>query len=355
MPHGSDTPRPISRGVNLREVAAEANVSVMTASRALRNHPNVSEETKARVQQVAKRLGYRPNPLISALMSSRPTGRPVKASLTIGYLTAFPRRDEWHGISIFQEFHKGAMQAADRLGYHLDEFWLAEPGMSEARMSQQLFHRNIAGVIVAPFPQAGRKLALDWTNFAAVAIGYSLAAPVLHRVVNHQFRSMRRIILELRQRGYRRLGLALPSSSNERVDHQWLGCFLAEQLDVPAKDRVPPLIVDDHQWTQERLATWYHAHRPDVIINQQPETVDWLKAAGLRVPEDVGFAHLNCEDVSGKFAGIRQNGHVIGEVAVNQLISMLQRNERGVPGLPLATLVDGTWIDGRTVRNLKTA
>ena len=73
------------------------------------------------------------------------------------------------------------------------------------------------------------------------------------------------------------------------------------------------------------------------------------------MPEDVGFALLNCADRSGQFAGIYQNGPTLGAVAVDFLIGMIQRNERGVPELPHSLLVEGTWVQGRTVRVQKPA
>ena len=55
-------------------------------------------------------------------------------------------------------------------------------------------------------------------------------------------------------------------------------------------------------------------------------------------------------DQSGKIAGIYQNSPTIGRVAVDFLVGMVQRNERGIPSLPHTILVDGTWVDGDTVR-----
>lgn len=44
--------------INIREIAKKANVSVATASRALNNHPNVSEPTRLAVWKAAQELGY---------------------------------------------------------------------------------------------------------------------------------------------------------------------------------------------------------------------------------------------------------------------------------------------------------
>ncbi|MDD5598478.1 MAG: LacI family DNA-binding transcriptional regulator [Victivallaceae bacterium] len=45
--------------VSMKDLADELNVSKMTVSRALRNHPSVSEETRNKVLKVCKKLNYR--------------------------------------------------------------------------------------------------------------------------------------------------------------------------------------------------------------------------------------------------------------------------------------------------------
>lgn len=45
----------------LDDLAKILGVSKVTVSKALRNHPDISEETKIKVKQLAERMGYRPN------------------------------------------------------------------------------------------------------------------------------------------------------------------------------------------------------------------------------------------------------------------------------------------------------
>lgn len=53
--------------VTIRDVAREARVSVNTVSRALNDHPDVSGPTREVVREVARTLGYRPNPAARGL------------------------------------------------------------------------------------------------------------------------------------------------------------------------------------------------------------------------------------------------------------------------------------------------
>jgi DNA-binding LacI/PurR family transcriptional regulator len=57
--------------VSIRDVAREAGVSVTTVSHALNDKGRLHPETRARVRDVAQRLGYRPNPAARSLVSGR--------------------------------------------------------------------------------------------------------------------------------------------------------------------------------------------------------------------------------------------------------------------------------------------
>jgi LacI family transcriptional regulator len=55
----------------VQEIADEISISASTVSRALNNHPKISQATKEKVWEAAKKLGYQPN--IPAYMNSDKT------------------------------------------------------------------------------------------------------------------------------------------------------------------------------------------------------------------------------------------------------------------------------------------
>ena len=57
--------------LTLRDVSEASGVSEMTVSRVLRNRGDVSDKTRARVLETARRLGYVPNKIAGSLASSR--------------------------------------------------------------------------------------------------------------------------------------------------------------------------------------------------------------------------------------------------------------------------------------------
>ena len=60
--------------VSIKDVAKEAGVAISTVSKVLNNYPNVSEATKAKVNEVVERLGFVPN-AVAASLSSKRVGR----------------------------------------------------------------------------------------------------------------------------------------------------------------------------------------------------------------------------------------------------------------------------------------
>ena len=60
-----------NRTLTLRDVSEASGVSEMTVSRVLRGRGDVSQNTREKVLQAAKTLGYVPNKIAGALASQR--------------------------------------------------------------------------------------------------------------------------------------------------------------------------------------------------------------------------------------------------------------------------------------------
>ena len=57
--------------VSIRDVAKQAGVAISTVSKVLNHYPNVSEDTKAKVNAAIEELGFVPNSIASALSSKK--------------------------------------------------------------------------------------------------------------------------------------------------------------------------------------------------------------------------------------------------------------------------------------------
>ena len=55
----------------IKDIARELNVSSSTVSRALKDYPGISDETKRKVKELADKLHYRPNAVALSLRKSK--------------------------------------------------------------------------------------------------------------------------------------------------------------------------------------------------------------------------------------------------------------------------------------------
>ena len=55
----------------MKDIAQDLGVSLMTVSKALRSHSDISEETRRRVMNRARELNYRPNWIARSLVTRR--------------------------------------------------------------------------------------------------------------------------------------------------------------------------------------------------------------------------------------------------------------------------------------------
>jgi LacI family transcriptional regulator len=326
------------------QIAAAANVSRSTVSRALQNHPSLPAETRRRIQDLAREMGYCPNPLISALMATRNHPRSSPSAATLAVLTAWHPTTQIAPLPSDRRYLTGAKQRADELGFQFEEFWLNEPGLSLHRLGQILVNRGIVAVLVAPIPLDQPKIDLKWEHFSLAAFAPSPQIPVLHQASQFHFRSSCLAVRELIKRGYRRPALMTPYPElTSNVRDQWTGGYLATTLNLlPAVDRLQPVI--QKELSKDFVARWCRTHRPDVILSNDTLILGWLREAGL--DKSVAFANLDHHPDQPEMAGIDQMHELIGAAAVDIIVGQFNRNERGIPAHPRDVLIEGEWIDG---------
>jgi LacI family transcriptional regulator len=245
-------------------------------------------------------------------------------------------------------YFEGARQRCETLGYHLEEYWLREPGMTEQRVGEILFNRGIHGVLVAPLPPGGAAMHFDWAKFSGATIGYSLTEAALHRAGSDPFHSALLAVQELMRLGYRRLGLALTRAEDVEVEQRWSAALLAHQAEIAPELRVPILRAEGS--FGEEFVAWFRAHRPDAVLSLSSECLPLLADLGVRVPKDAGFAHLALTPSDHDCAGVDAHAEIIGATAVDLVDVQLRRNELGLPQYRKTVHIAGRWVPGPTLR-----
>jgi LacI family transcriptional regulator len=122
-------------GVTLKDIARDLGVSVITVSKALRNHSDISEQTKARVLKRVQELNYRPNLAARALVTGRTN--------MIGFVIP----DLLH--SFFSEVVRGVAGALRNTGYTLVVTSSEQDPKLERQAVEQFITRRVDMLLIA--------------------------------------------------------------------------------------------------------------------------------------------------------------------------------------------------------------
>lgn len=128
--------------VRMKDIASDLNVSVVTVSKVLRNHGDISEATRERVLRRVEELNYRPSWVARSLVSRR--------SYVIGLVIP----DLMH--SFFAEIAKAVSQTIRLKGYTVFISNSEEDPDIEKEEIEFFLARQVEGLIIAPCQPPGR-------------------------------------------------------------------------------------------------------------------------------------------------------------------------------------------------------
>lgn len=326
----------------LRTIADAAGLSLGAVSLSLRNHPSIPEKTRARVQAVARRLGYHPDPKLATLMQHLRTRGNAEYRETIAYLSLYADYDSWKQYSQ-NDYYLGACERAPELGYRIELFHLGSPGMTAARMSRMLAARGIRGLLVGSSTTPDAKLALSWERFAAVTFGHSVIRPALHRVTTDNYLGIREALRRLQEEGCRRIGLNINTQDDDKVLNLWRAAYSLFQESLPPASRVA---VNATPGGMGNLKEWVRREQPDAIISAGCDFPRHHEEVhGCRPPSRIRYVNLNIQHADHRSRGMDVDSFSVGRLACEHVIAMLQRNETGLPAQPQVLTIEGRWVE----------
>ena len=333
---------------SIQMIADKVGLSKATVSRVLRNIPGHKAETREKIIKAAEELGYTSHPIMSAVMSSVRFKKTSEYSPIIAEIHCQPwgRKRAWNMEILREHIHKQAVQ----LGYRIEEFHWFDPEMKPQRLMQIIRARGIRGVILEHFMASNMELDVDISDLAVVSIGGGLRFPRLHRIEVNYFGGLLTAFKQLRSLGYKRLGVALPRFFETMSEFKREGALHIAHQDMDPSDRIPIFHMEDDE-PFVGFEAWLKKYKPDCILGVGRSLETQLAELGYSFPKDIGFVHLGWHPGYEELAGVNPNWGTIGETAVNQVVEQLNRNVCGVPEHPLRILIDGSWVDGPSVRS----
>ncbi len=121
--------------ITIKDIADKLGISPSAVSRALHDNPRISDKTKKKVQQIAKKLNYQPNNLASAL-------RKGKSNL-VGLIV--PRVDSNFFSSVVENLEK----VLNKKGYNIIIAQSNESYTNECKVIDVLINTQVDGIIAS--------------------------------------------------------------------------------------------------------------------------------------------------------------------------------------------------------------
>ncbi|PAW77662.1 MAG: hypothetical protein B9S32_10310 [Verrucomicrobia bacterium Tous-C9LFEB] len=332
------------------DVAKLAGVSVGTVSMALKKDARILPTTQARVQRAARQLGYRPDPMLSALVARRffHSSRKALSNLALIVDDRWYKANDTQWIDVILD---GMRKACSQHGYSLEILQWHRDLLQSKQPDKLLRSRGIRGLAILSTTDGKLPLKLDWNKYAVVALGRQPANHLFHRVGPDFFASMDLACMKLAEMGYRRVGLVNDMATETRYRYEWIGSIVKESyIRPPRVEVVPPHLPDD--FDKDEFFRWVKHYQPDCVIANYPTLRRIFEEGGWKVPRDIGLALLTQYQLDDSFTSVIHDSERIGMACIDLLHNLLMRGETGQPETLTETLIYPTWREAKTTRRL---
>lgn len=280
------------KNVTLADIARLAGVSSATVSRALRDSPLISEETKARVRAVAKTHNYRPNLVARNLR--------LKQSQTVALVLSVTARSDYLADPFLAKFIGAVGSALRAQGYDL---LITQASESEPDIGARYLDSGRAdGLVFLGRTTFDDRLVARMAEDAPIVVwGPQLAEQSYCSVGIDNVHWSRTAVAHLLDLGRRRVAFLGGDAFCMEMSHRYQGYEAALQV---AGIAVDPALIANASWDSH---TGYEAMQqllaaaPDldaVFANSDVLAIaalEALRAGGRRVPQDVavvGFDNI---------------------------------------------------------------
>lgn len=314
----------------IKEVASAAGVSTQTVSRVINERPDVSPETRKRVQDVIEKLEYRPSALARSLIRQR--------SNTLGVVIAGLRQ-----IGPSRTL-SGIAAAAEEAGYSL--LLIELPHFEEEDIQpifQALLSRHVDGIIWA-VPEVGENHA--WVHQSSTDMETPLVFLTteprknISAVSIDNYLGGRMAMAHLLEQGYRKIGHV-----SGPLDWWEARQRMAAWRDALTEAHLP---VDENHWVEGNWSSSSGVQAVEKLFEQYPNldaifagndqmalsVIQFVRQKKLRIPEDIGIVGFDNIAESAFFwpplTTIQQDQHHVAKIAVAEVIKIIEAGWQGL-------------------------
>ena len=313
--------------VSMKDISAACGVSVATVSKALNDHKDVGDETKARIRQAAKEMGYFPNSSARALKTNK--------SYNIGVLFV----DEIPQSGLTHEYFAGILDSfkvtVEARGYDITFINCNNTRKGRLSYLEHSRFRGVDGVLIAcvDFEDREVKELID-SDIPIVAIDY----PARERlaVMSDNAKGIGDLLTYVYKQGHRRIAY-IYGQSNSLVTKTRLDSFRSKAWELGLE------IPDEYLIAGKYRDIPCAAKNAGVLLDmKEPPTciffaddysaiggMNEIRARGLDIPEDISIAGFDGSDMvtklEPKLTTVVQDTRTMGRIAADNLIALIER------------------------------
>lgn len=162
--------------VTLKDISKKTGLATTTISKALRNHPDISEKTIERVNTIAEEMGYIKNFSASQLKGNK--------SNTIGVVLSDSSNP------FFAEFMAGLESEADKTNYKLIRMNSEGEQKKEEEAIKTLLQYRVDGLVIFPLQESIYKYEKYKITRNSVLVGWCKEKNLIDSVFTEEFKGM---------------------------------------------------------------------------------------------------------------------------------------------------------------------
>lgn len=315
----------MAKKVTMRDIARELGISVSAVSLALNNRSGVTDDLRQRVARTAKKLGY----------EFRERNAAVGGSMDIGLILRQDSEVELRSIYFTEIQHEAHREAEDR-GFHLLVNFLSCEEMAAGQLPF-FMKKDLRGLIVTGAYTTDYLMQLIGKGVPIVSAGNDLTDLGIPSVLSDDVGGAARAVGFLIENGYRRIALISDDPRYSSASSRRAGYLLAlsdagmehdSRLAPPgrrgAKDEVGCAMTREILASVDGQVDAFFCATDEHAIG----CMKALRAAGLKIPEDVAVMGFDDKDYSGHLVPPLTTVHIhslrMGRLAVRRLIDMIE-------------------------------
>lgn len=314
--------------VTIKDIARELGISPSTVSRALKDHPDISPDTKKAVNELAEKLNYQPNIVALSLRQSKTN--------TIGVI--IPEIVHF----FFSTVISGIEDVAYSAGYNVILAQSNESQTREISDIKALFNSRVDGMLMS--------VSRETTNFDHIESMLAKGVPIVFfdrvydtgqasKIIVDDFTGAKEATLHLIDQGCKRIA-HIEGPPNLEISKQRLEGYkeaLKEHNMTFNKELVaicPSGTIEEGKKATEKLLSLKNP--PDAIFaTNDPAAMgamQAIKAKGLKMPTDValvGFSNWFFSSLMDPpLSSVDQPGFEMGQEAAKLLIRQIEKQEK---------------------------